>query len=132
MRADLSVVSFLLVVFFFFCKQKTAYEMRISDWSSDVCSSDLRRTGTVLGPRRKLLDRQSAASGAEHPADRLLGLVPEHSLPLSLSGDRGVDLPRLLQPQQQRVRRLPDAGVRRGRLSVALLQFLAEIGRAHV
>src|SRR3546814_10131738 len=26
---------------FFFCKQKTAYDMRISDWSSDVCSSDL-------------------------------------------------------------------------------------------
>src|SRR3546814_4925241 len=32
---------FYLVVFFFFFKQKTAYEMRISDWSSDVCSSDL-------------------------------------------------------------------------------------------
>src|SRR3546814_16114010 len=32
-------VLFLCVVFFF--KQKTAYEMRISDWSSDVCSSDL-------------------------------------------------------------------------------------------
>src|SRR3546814_7531568 len=31
---------FLICVFFFF-KQKTAYEMRISDWSSDVCSSDL-------------------------------------------------------------------------------------------
>src|SRR3546814_20117855 len=31
----------MLSVFFFF-KQKTAYEMRISDWSSDVCSSDLR------------------------------------------------------------------------------------------
>src|SRR3546814_19067339 len=29
------------MVFVFFCKQKTAYEMRISDWSSDVCSSDL-------------------------------------------------------------------------------------------
>src|SRR3546814_10279918 len=28
-------------MFFFFFKQKTAYEMRISDWSSDVCSSDL-------------------------------------------------------------------------------------------
>src|SRR3546814_4363457 len=28
-------------VYFFFFKQKTAYEMRISDWSSDVCSSDL-------------------------------------------------------------------------------------------
>src|SRR3546814_259152 len=30
------------LVFFFFFKQKTAYEMRISDWSSDVCSSDLK------------------------------------------------------------------------------------------
>src|SRR3546814_8354340 len=29
------------VLFVFFCKQKAAYEMRISDWSSDVCSSDL-------------------------------------------------------------------------------------------
>src|SRR3546814_1006165 len=29
------------MIFFFFFKQKTAYEMRISDWSSDVCSSDL-------------------------------------------------------------------------------------------
>src|SRR3546814_20787837 len=28
-------------LYVFFCKQKTAYEMRISDWSSDVCSSDL-------------------------------------------------------------------------------------------
>src|SRR3546814_5888526 len=32
---------FVLFAFFFFFKQKTAYEMRISDWSSDVCSSDL-------------------------------------------------------------------------------------------
>src|SRR3546814_4885553 len=33
------VIEFVVVCFFF--KQKTAYEMRISDWSSDVCSSDL-------------------------------------------------------------------------------------------
>src|SRR3546814_5578025 len=33
----------MYLVCFFFFKQKTAYEMRISDWSSDVCSSDLRR-----------------------------------------------------------------------------------------
>src|SRR3546814_6277967 len=33
-----------VVIFFFFFKQKTAYEMRISDWSSDVCSSDLDRS----------------------------------------------------------------------------------------
>src|SRR3546814_4606364 len=31
----------ILVLFVFFFKQKTAYEMRINDWSSDVCSSDL-------------------------------------------------------------------------------------------
>src|SRR3546814_4633363 len=37
----------LCSVFFFF-KQKTAYEMRISDWSSDVCSSDL--LGLIYGP----------------------------------------------------------------------------------
>src|SRR3546814_5145629 len=36
-------LSFAFYVLFFFFKQKTAYEMRISDWSSDVCSSDLRR-----------------------------------------------------------------------------------------
>src|SRR3546814_9381796 len=35
---------FILIDFFFF-KQKTAYEMRISDWSSDVCSSDLLLLG---------------------------------------------------------------------------------------
>src|SRR3546814_21146667 len=34
----------MFVYFLFFFKQKTAYEMRISDWSSDVCSSDLQRT----------------------------------------------------------------------------------------
>src|SRR3546814_8131000 len=38
----------LIIVFFF--KQKTAYEMRISDWSSDVCSSDLRDGGFVPPP----------------------------------------------------------------------------------
>src|SRR3546814_979888 len=37
------------VCFFFFFKQKTAYEMRISDWSSDVCSSDLQ----ILRGRRQ-------------------------------------------------------------------------------
>src|SRR3546814_766370 len=37
---------------FFFFKQKTAYEMRISDWSSDVCSSDLRRCPTRADHRR--------------------------------------------------------------------------------
>src|SRR3546814_10283341 len=39
----LCLLYFILLFDFFFFKQKTAYEMRISDWSSDVCSSDLRR-----------------------------------------------------------------------------------------
>src|SRR3546814_859134 len=41
----------LLCIFFFF-KQKTAYEMRISDWSSDVCSSDLSRAPLSLVQER--------------------------------------------------------------------------------
>src|SRR3546814_17165263 len=36
-------------MFFFFFKQKTAYEMRISDWSSDVCSSDLADLIVLVG-----------------------------------------------------------------------------------
>src|SRR3546814_17616976 len=50
--------------YFFFFKQKTAYEMRISDWSSDVCSSDLL-------PAAELADRLFgllAAARAAHPA----------------------------------------------------------------
>src|SRR3546814_1733745 len=42
------VASLAVLVVFFFFKQKTAYEMRISDWSSDVCSSDLG-AATPLG-----------------------------------------------------------------------------------
>src|SRR3546814_8594424 len=37
----MSILFIRLLFCFFFFKQKTAYEMRISDWSSDVCSSDL-------------------------------------------------------------------------------------------
>src|SRR3546814_2480343 len=39
-----------IIVCFFFFKQKTAYEMRISDWSSDVCSSDLIRPTGLIDP----------------------------------------------------------------------------------
>src|SRR3546814_5225757 len=49
----------MLYLFFFF-KQKTAYEMRISDWSSDVCSSDLRqRLRDAAKPRPDRLHRQA-------------------------------------------------------------------------
>src|SRR3546814_18020944 len=42
-----------MCVFFFFFKQKTAYEMRISDWSSDVCSSDLIRRAAGSNGRER-------------------------------------------------------------------------------
>src|SRR3546814_4172544 len=52
-------MSCLFVCFFFF-KQKTAYEMRISDWSSDVCSSDLRDDGFLghVGPIWERVDEE--------------------------------------------------------------------------
>src|SRR3546814_9123507 len=43
-----SFYCFFCFFFFFFFKQKTAYEMRISDWSSDVCSSDLLLSGLIV------------------------------------------------------------------------------------
>src|SRR3546814_3903704 len=48
------------VILIFFFKQKTAYDMRISDWSSDVCSSDLE-CGTYRD-RESLLNIESCAS----------------------------------------------------------------------
>src|SRR3546814_11070855 len=54
---------------FFFFKQKTAYEMRISDWSSDVCSSDLLGSGYV-NPATLIAARLIDRSG--HALDRSL------------------------------------------------------------
>src|SRR3546814_4830653 len=49
----------LLTVLVFVFKQKTAYEMRISDWSSDVCSADLAVTRPVAFGELPLPDRES-------------------------------------------------------------------------
>src|SRR3546814_13833641 len=63
----------MCICFVFFFKQKTAYEVRISDWSSDVCSSDL--AGAVLadlarrGGARRL--RPPPAGAARRPARHL-------------------------------------------------------------
>src|SRR3546814_14965651 len=51
---------------FFFFKQKTAYEMRISDWSSDVCSSDLQGGEVHVEPdRQHVLLRRQAVGGED-------------------------------------------------------------------
>src|SRR3546814_6756149 len=49
-------------MFFLFFKQKTAYEVRISDWSSDVCSSDLRWPEKVRLMQRKWIGRSEGAT----------------------------------------------------------------------
>src|SRR3546814_9902519 len=50
---------------FFFCKQRTAYELRISDWSSDVCSSDLM--ARARDPRDARGEVADAADGRQDP-----------------------------------------------------------------
>src|SRR5215213_8397084 len=70
-------MSVLVQYFFFFFKQKTAYEM-VSDWSSDVCSSDLpwatpgsrRRRGSGFAWRGKIAARQAAPDPLDEPRDR--------------------------------------------------------------
>src|SRR3546814_8597798 len=57
----------ILYSYFFVFKQKTAYEMRISDWSSDVCSSDLV---TMLG-----LSRWAGKGGSDRTVQRFFSTV---------------------------------------------------------
>src|SRR3546814_16048686 len=69
--SSLSVSDF----FFFFCKQKTAYEMRISDWSSDVCSSDLTpwlpgASSRTLARRTRSMSPSCWAPMSEPPEER--------------------------------------------------------------
>src|SRR3546814_12687102 len=52
---------YIFTVFFYF-KQKTAYEMRISDWSSDVCSSDLVQKFFGVARARSRLHAEAAVS----------------------------------------------------------------------
>src|SRR3546814_5153622 len=67
--------NFSHVLGFFFFKQKTAYEMRISDWSSDVCSSDLHPAaggapGRHAAPDRPPAIRRGAAVASDRKRER--------------------------------------------------------------
>src|SRR3546814_8398936 len=73
----------LLAVFFLF-KQKTAYEMRISDWSSDVCSSDLQPGAACAAHGR------GAPRVAEQLPDRVrqrLGVARRHYQAIDIIGN---------------------------------------------
>src|SRR3546814_3312415 len=65
-----SVQLYIRTCYIFFCKQKTAYEVRISDWSSDVCSSDL--LGDVVGHRlqQRITLLQRHVAGGHHGTEQ--------------------------------------------------------------
>src|SRR3546814_4666248 len=74
------------VVFFFFFKQKTAYEMRISDWSSDVCSSDLPAVTVELTE-----DAQASLRALGHGIQRVVQQIDQHLLEADgVAADRGL------------------------------------------
>src|SRR3546814_6718884 len=73
----------VLVVFFFF-KQKTAYEMRISDWSSDVCSSDLE-------PRLEYLPNQVKSVELGELERAIRSLPEQQRVTVLLVGLQGMD-----------------------------------------
>src|SRR3546814_14799461 len=76
----------------FFFKQKTAYEMRISDWSSDVCSSDLLPAGHRIALARDLeMTDHGLFADAEDAGGLAGGLAarrPEHAFALPLGQRR--------------------------------------------
>src|SRR3546814_4418769 len=70
-----------MIIFLFFFKQKTEYEMRISDWSSDVCSSDLAGAGhQVLAPVRRTGGKTQRVEIGDERLERLVGDVEDDQL----------------------------------------------------
>src|SRR3546814_9302998 len=113
---------------FFFFKQKTAYEMRISDWSSDVCSSDLLRSHRKSGARarRRALTRRDqlvqerplAATIARVEAGRAQGALLHACCSVKHT--------------QRLFVRLANRGLRNRFDELDDLRSLEQIGRAHV
>src|SRR3546814_7263101 len=119
---------------FFVFKEKTAYEMRISDWSSDVCSSDLcsaRFLGQQVGVMLGLLLPDAAELVIDVAALRieiiaLAVAIQPHALlvaPVEELAERGG-----ARLRHRRVERLGAAGD----LAVLTVLLAAQIGRAHV
>src|SRR3546814_19699699 len=73
----------------FFFKHKTAYEVRISDWSSDVCSSDLLSISSGIALGRDVLDSRTdpAISDFQRTANRAEVVVPMALIPDDTQAD---------------------------------------------
>src|SRR3546814_20822482 len=111
-------------MFFFFFKQKTAYEMRISDWSSDVCSSDLHAGGAdaalemvaipvhvdralcaaVVGDRQLPVDLDEAVEGVQ-AEPHLVGGVDAGALGRAFFQDTPAPRPHPRHPPPPRAQR---------------------------
>src|SRR3546814_3022702 len=139
-------------IFFFFFKQKTAYEMRISDWSSDVCSSDLdlakvahhHRTvwtgflvppatgtyrlglsgsgGTLKFDGNTLVDRRKARWN-DLPTMKTVTLERGHRYPIAVDATGGVEL------AWKRISTAPEAQLDRAAAGAAVLVAGGGIGR---
>src|SRR3546814_9375817 len=85
---------------FFFYKQKTAYEMRISDWSSDVCSSDLHH----IHFHRCQADTRRFVDSAQHGlhTDLAIAHAFENSIVQCIQADRYPRKPRIAQRSEER------------------------------
>src|SRR3546814_18451597 len=73
------MIFFVGILYFFFFKQNTAYEMRIIDWSSDVCSSDLAHDAVVARPagRPQLAHRAIEVGAFGHNYTNLMTRIPQ-------------------------------------------------------
>src|SRR3546814_15107098 len=95
------VISLVFFSVFFFFKQKTAYEMRISDWSSDVCSSDLghhreaRDDGRPVGTGHRRLQPCGKGEDIADPLGRRLACFGHPACHRLL---HGLSPPRLVEP----------------------------------
>src|SRR5213082_3988830 len=78
-RAIMSVIYFVSFFFFFF-KQKTAYEIVSGDWSSDVCSSDLDGRGAPVAWSHRLVGPEGGSFLLTRGADELIYPVPHFRL----------------------------------------------------
>src|SRR3546814_9413394 len=98
----------------FFFKQKTAYEMRISDWSSDVCSSDLDHRQHHPRPGRKDRGQRDAERKRRRRGD--LALAADRAL-LAPRGDMMPEMGMRQQPGLEPRRRAREAEGEIGRAS---------------
>src|SRR3546814_6754558 len=113
---------------FFFFRQKTAYEMRISDWSSDVCSSDLPIDARCARRARLFGDAQDQRRGDAAAACRFGG---EQVLQVTDVGDRGgAAVVEIMDEAEKLALRLGDERVDRSEGHTSELQSLMRISYA--